>query len=81
MKFYLDASIEVRAQRRYLELKEKQDISLGDVENDMRTRDVNDSSREIAPLKPADDAVKVDATELGVEKVIDTMLSHIKNRI
>ncbi len=81
MKFYLDASIEVRARRRYLELKEKQEIALEDVENDMRTRDVNDSSRQIAPLKPAEDAVKIDATELDVDKVIEIMLSHIKNRI
>ena len=81
MKFYLDASIEVRAKRRFLELKEKQEISLEEVENDMRTRDVNDSSRKIAPLKPAEDAVKVDATESGVEKVIETMLSHIKSRV
>ncbi len=82
MKFYLDASIEVRAKRRHLELSEKQeDISLEDVEADMRTRDVNDSLREIAPLRPAEDAVKVDATDLDVEKVIEVMFTHVKSRL
>lgn len=81
MKFYLDASSDVRAYRRYLEMKQKGDVSLTDVESDLKKRDTNDSSRAIAPLKPAEDAVLVDATPLEVDEVIDLMMSHIKSRI
>jgi cytidylate kinase len=81
MKFYLDASSDVRAYRRYLEMKQKGDVSLTDVESDLKKRDTNDSSRAIAPLKPAEDAVLVDATPLQIDEVIDLMMSHIKSRI
>ena len=78
MKFYLDASLEVRAKRRYLEMKEKSPITLDEVEKDMDLRDKNDSSRELAPLKPAEDAVIVDASMLNIEDVIEVMLVNIK---
>lgn len=78
MKFYLDASPEVRAYRRYLEIKEDSSITLEEVENDIRMRDSNDSSRELAPLKPASDAVKIDATPIQVEDVIEKMMLYIK---
>lgn len=78
MKFYLDASPEVRAYRRYLEMKEDNPITLEEVENDIRKRDLNDSSRDVAPLKPASDAVKIDATPIQVEDVIEKMMLYIK---
>lgn len=81
MKFYLDASLKTRASRRYLELKDASSITLDEVEKDMGIRDGNDSSREIAPLKPADTAVIIDATLLNVEAVIEKMFIHIKNRV
>lgn len=80
VKFYLDASPEIRAYRRYLEMGGDKTVSLKDVENDIRKRDANDSSRAIAPLKPAEDAVIIDATPLGIDGVIDVMMVHIKRK-
>ncbi len=81
MKFYLDASLKTRASRRYIELKESSSITLEEVEKDMGIRDGNDSSREIAPLKPAEDAVIIDATLINIEDVIEKMFIYIKNRV
>jgi cytidylate kinase len=81
VKFYLDASPEVRAYRRYLEMSEKKNVLLEDVETDLRKRDANDSGRTLAPLKPADDAVVIDATPLGIDGVIDVMMSHIRKKL
>ncbi len=81
MKFYLDASLKTRASRRYLELKELSPITLEEVEKDMGIRDRNDSSREIAPLKPAEDAVIIDATHKNIDDVIEKMFFYIKNRV
>lgn len=81
MKFYLDASPEVRAYRRYLELKDIKSVTLEQVEADMRKRDEDDSTRALAPLKPASDAVIIDATPIRVDDVITTMMDHIKSKI
>jgi cytidylate kinase len=43
----------------------------------MQQRDTNDSTRSLAPLRPADDAIRIDSSELSVQKVVDLMLSHI----
>lgn len=80
VKFYLDASPETRAHRRYLELKASKDIPLEEVLKDILIRDENDSKRAIAPLKPAADAVIVDATSLDIDAVIDTMMSRIEKK-
>ncbi|BCS96493.1 cytidylate kinase [Desulfoluna limicola] len=74
VKFFLDADSDIRAQRRYEELKAKGEaVDFEQVKRDLVTRDLNDSSRKIAPLKPADDAVHVDASRIGVEEVVETM--------
>lgn len=74
VKFFLDADTDVRAERRFLELKAKgEDIGLAQVKQDMMTRDANDSSRKLAPLKPATDAVHVDASRMGVADVVEEM--------
>lgn len=78
VKFFLDADEGARAHRRYLELKSKTGLSLEEVQRDLRRRDANDSSRALAPLKPADDAVVVDSTDRSVDEVIETMLAHIR---
>ncbi|MFA6013117.1 MAG: (d)CMP kinase [Desulfobacteraceae bacterium] len=80
VKFYLDASPEIRAYRRFLEMGGDKFITLEDVEKDIRKRDANDSSRALAPLKPAEDALIIDATPLGIDAVIDTMMAHIKSK-
>ena len=80
IKFFLDASVNKRAYRRYLELKANHSQSLDDVESDMRRRDANDSTRAVAPLKPADDAIIVDSSEISAEEVVQYMLSHIQQQ-
>ena len=80
VKFFLDASSKTRAMRRYRELDTESGQSLTDVERDMQQRDTNDSTRSLAPLKPAEDAIRIDSSELSVEKVVDLMLSHIDKR-
>ena len=77
VKFYLDAAIDIRARRRYRELAPKHTQTLEAVREDMQNRDHNDSHRELAPLKPAEDAVIIDTTHLSVEAVVDVMLNHI----
>jgi cytidylate kinase len=78
IKFYLDADVETRAFRRYKELSNQSSQTLEQVESDMRRRDANDSQRELAPLKPADDAIRIDATHLSIDQVVATLLSHIQ---
>lgn len=79
MKFFLDADPKLRAKRRFEELQAKDgnSICLQDVEKDMQLRDKNDSSRFVAPLKPAEDAVRIDSTQLTIEQVVAAMLDHI----
>ncbi len=77
VKFFLDASLNTRAMRRYRELEAESDQSLDKVEKDMQRRDTNDSTRSLAPLKPAVDAIVIDSTDLSVQEVVDLMLSQI----
>lgn len=79
-KFFLTASIEERAKRRFLEQVQKgvKNISLDEVKKDIEYRDKNDSSREFAPLKKADDAVEVDTTSLAIEEVAEKIIKFIK---
>ena len=76
LKFFLDASARTRALRRYDELKSKSTQTLEEVGLDIQRRDRNDSTRELAPLKPAQDAIMVDSTDLSVAKVVELMVSH-----
>jgi len=77
IKFFLNAYLKKRAFRRYQEFLSKNNQSLEDVEQDMKQRDENDSKRDIAPLKPADDAIIIDSTELSAHDVVEQMLSYI----
>ena len=79
-KFYLDASQKVRAIRRYGELESKTSQTVEEVESEMRLRDDNDSKREAAPMKPADDALIVDSTDLSVDDVVEMMLDYINKK-
>jgi len=80
IKFFLDASPEIRSFRRYKELAARNSSqSLEEVETDIRHRDKNDSTRAAAPLKPAEDAVIIDATNLSAEEVVGQIEVHIKN--
>ena len=79
IKFFLSANTATRAKRRYDELiaKNHSDVELADVEHDIIQRDRNDSTRDIAPLKPAADAIQIDSSQMTVTEVVDTMLAHI----
>ncbi len=82
VKLFVETKPEIRAKRRYLELREKGDTStLEDVMKDMERRDKNDSSREIAPLVPADDAIFLDNSELDAEQTLDAALVIIKEKL
>ena len=82
VKIFLTASPEARAERRYLELKEKgMDVKYEDVLSDMIKRDYDDSHRAIAPLKQADDAVLADTSGNTLEESIELILSIIKERL
>jgi cytidylate kinase len=64
--------------RRFEEQKLQSSQTLDEVERDIQRRDRNDSTREVAPLKPAPDAIIIDSTELTAEAVVDLMVSHLE---
>ncbi|MDF1563369.1 MAG: (d)CMP kinase [Deltaproteobacteria bacterium] len=71
LKIFLTASPEARAERRYLELKARGEATtFEDVLEEQRRRDAQDSGREVAPLREAEDAVRVDTTGLGIDEVV-----------
>lgn len=81
-KFFLDASLEERGKRRYKELAAKgMNVTLDQTIEEVRKRDLNDSSRDIAPLKKADDAVLVDSTGLSVEEVVERMIEVVEEKV
>lgn len=78
-KVYLTAGAEVRAQRRYKQLKEKGiDSNLSDLITEISERDQRDSERKVAPLRPADDALILDSTELGIESVVNKISALLR---
>ena len=82
IKIFLTASPEVRAKRRYDELIEKgMDVKYEDILSDVITRDYNDSHRETAPLKPADDSIIVDTSDLNLSESVEKLLSIMKERM
>ena len=77
-KFYLDASPEERARRRHLQLQEKGERSdYQELLQQIIKRDNDDSSRALAPLKPADDAIIIDSSTMDAEAVVNYMLERI----
>jgi len=85
LKFYLEASVEARALRRYrqyLQLKDReQDVTLEGLQRGMRERDARDKQRAMAPLRPAADAVMIDTTVLDVEGVFEQVMQHVRQRL
>ena len=74
-KFYLTASSKERARRRFLQ--NESDLTIEEIEKSIIDRDLYDSSREISPLKKADDAIEIDSSMQSIEQTIDTILSHM----
>ncbi len=78
VKFFLDASLEVRSQRRYAEMQAAgQATTLEHVQRAVAARDHQDRTRAVAPLIPAEAAFVVDTTDLSIDDVVQVMLSEI----
>ncbi len=81
LKVFLTASAEERARRRYKQLKDKGDsVNLATLLKEIQERDRRDSEREHSPLKPADDAVLIDSSSLGIEQVFERVLTEVSAR-
>jgi len=81
VKFYLDASAGERGKRRYLELKAQgMAVELEQITREISERDRQDSGRELAPLRQADDAQLIDSSRLTIEEVIEEMLFAVSRR-
>lgn len=79
LKLYVTADIAIRAERRTKELQSKGlDVTKASVLEDMRVRDARDSDREAAPMRPADDAIVIDTSNLSADEVITQALEYAK---
>ncbi|MCX7951980.1 MAG: (d)CMP kinase [Clostridiales bacterium] len=82
IKIFLTASVEERANRRYIEMQNKGvDITFEEICEDIRKRDTIDSTREVNPLRQAEDAILVDTTGKSIEEVVDEIISIIKKGV
>lgn len=80
-KFYLEASLEARARRRFQEMREAgQQVTLGQIRQAIRARDTQDERRTAAPLSKAPDAYVIDTTDLTVDDVVEIMLSGFRKQ-
>jgi cytidylate kinase len=78
-KVFLNATLEERAKRRYLQFREKGiAISMEEARESMKDRDKRDASRDIAPMTVAPDALKVDSSDLTIEQVTNTILDFVR---
>ena len=81
VKFFLDAKVEERARRRYLQLTENGgNADWDEVKRGLVVRDHQDRSREIAPLRPAHNSVVLDTTDIGIEEVVGMMIKSVTER-
>ena len=82
LKIFLTASPEVRAERRYKQLKEKGlDASLPLLLGEIRARDARDAGRAVSPLRPADDAEILDTSTMGINEVVEFILDRLQHRL
>ena len=81
LKVYLDASAEIRAERRYNQLKNKGlDVNFRALLANLEERDARDKARAVSPLVPAEDALIIDSTNLSIEEVLAKVLSEVEAR-
>jgi cytidylate kinase len=79
LKIYLTASAQERAERRYKQLLDKgESVNLAALLEDIQLRDERDMNREVAPLKPAADAIIIDSSATAIKDVFQQVLSHVK---
>jgi len=84
LKFYMDASIDERAKRRYKEMKESDkdsSVTFEEVRDNLKDRDYKDQNRSADPMKKADDAIVIDTTGKTFNEQISEMIDIIKNQI
>jgi len=82
VKVFLTASAEERADRRFIQLKEKGfDVKIGRLLDDIRQRDERDQNRKVAPLVPAEGALIIDSTDLSIQEVVNKILSFTNERL
>lgn len=82
IKFYLTATVEARAKRRWLEIKDKDaTISLSDIQKNVAERDKMDINRDVSPLICVPDAIVVDSSTMTFAETVDTMLSYIETKV
>ena len=78
-KFYLDATLEERAKRRYKEYQEKNiDMNYEEIYENIKNRDYNDSHKEVGSLMRTDEQIYIDSTNLTIDEVIDKFIEVIK---
>ncbi len=79
VKFFVSASVEIRAERRFKELQSKGlSVTYDAVLADMRERDARDAGRATAPMKPADDAIMLDTSAMTIEEVVQSAVASIR---
>ncbi|MDP4537460.1 (d)CMP kinase [Alkalimonas collagenimarina] len=82
VKIFLTASAEVRAERRYLQLKNKGfDVKIGDLLSDIKARDERDTNRAAAPLVAAEDSLMLDSSEKDITQVLDEVYQYAKSKL
>jgi len=81
-KIFLDASAEERAQRRLKQLQGKGlDVKFDDLLSEIQERDDRDRNRPVAPLRPAEDALVLDSTSMGIDEVVEKALQYIESKL
>ena len=81
LKFYLEASPEIRVKRRHKELQQQGlPVDLSETRREVRDRDLKDSNRSVAPLRPAEDAIRIDSSAMSLEDVVQTMVGTVRKR-
>ena len=82
LKIFLDASAEARAERRYNQLKNKGlSVNLRALLEQIQERDARDRERAVAPLKPAQDALTIDSTQMTIEEVVATVMTQLASKV
>jgi cytidylate kinase len=81
-KFFLTATAEERAKRRYIEIINRGiEVDYNELLNDIIKRDLIDSTREVDPLKKADDAIEIDSSNYNIEEVTEIICNYIQNQL
>ena len=82
LKIFLTASVQERAKRRYLELSQKgESCSLEEIRKEIEERDYRDSHREASPLRQAEDAIRIDTSDLSLDEVVERIVFLARERM